>query len=261
MQDRQSHVQDLQSQMHQFAHEDRAGMRQSHDVRSKTSVYAQKPPAVRPQPQLLPQQLAYDQHQQPQVYGVQSQVQYLQTHILPTGQTVYVNVPAPQYGHPPVQYQQILQQIPAGLGPNGEQFISVLPMQQGAPGPAGNFAYFAPDGQSAVGPTYIINPQLQRQIQQPQDNARRTGSPNRGPGTMESQRQPQSGGRTNRDKGGRGKRGNNRREPKSPASQASPILETFKAKKNRNWTLLDIKGEASISNYGGHDRLILTPFL
>ena len=230
------------------------GLRQSHDAHSQTSIYAQTPPVVRLQPQLQPQlhqqHVSFEQNQpQPQVYGVQPQIQYVQTHVLPTGQTIYVNVPSPQqYGHQPVHYQQILQQVPAGMGPNGEQFISVMPMAHGGPAPTANYSYFATDGQAPVGPTYVMTSH-----QQQVEKMRPTASPNRGHGAIDSQRTIQTGGRGSKEKAGRGKRGNVRREPKSPPVAVSPLLETFKAKKNRNWTLCDITGESFIFYFHGGD--------
>jgi hypothetical protein len=222
-------------------------MRQLHDARSQTSIYAQTSPAVCSQPQLHQQHASFEpNHQQPHVFGVQPQIQYVQTHLLPTGQTIYVNVPSPQqYGHPPIHYQQVLQQVPTGLGPNGEQFISVMPMGQAGPTSTPNYSYLAPDGQSLVGPTYVITAQQQQQQQQ-QEKMRSTASPNRGHGTIDSQRHTQTGGRGTKEKAGRGKRSTLRREPKSPPIVVSPLLETFKAKKNRNWTLFDITGETFI---------------
>jgi len=131
------------------------------------------------------------------------------------------------------------------MGPNGEQFISVLPVPSGGTASAGNFTYYSPDGQPIVGPTYIINPQQPQQPQQQEKVRPPAGSPNRGQNTADSQRQAQSGGRNARDKAGRGKRSNGRREAKPTASAVSPLLETFKAKKNRNWTVLDIAGETN----------------
>jgi len=229
-------------------------------VGPSNSIYAHHTvQPTRPQPQTIQQQSQFEQQQQQQHqqhgFGApSSHIQYVQTHVLPNGQTVYVNTPPPQqqYGGqasiryqappPPPQQHQIFQQVPAGIGPNGEQYISVVPIQVGTPmpgaGPSGTFAYYQTDSQPNNGPTYIVN-----------GGGRPTaGSPNNrnGGSRMEPQRHAQPQGRGGREKSGRGKRGGgNRRggDPKSPGnSSSSPLLDTFKAKKNRDWTLIDIKG-------------------
>lgn len=110
----------------------------------------------------------------------------------------------------------------------------------GAPG--GGYAYFHGDGQSGGVPTYTIVNQ-----QRPGGSPVAVNTP-RNNGSHEPQRQAHSGGR-GKEKGGKGRRGggnNNGRkggEQKNPTSSvSSPLLETFKAKKNRDWTALDIKG-------------------
>jgi len=236
----------------QYVAVDRGIGRQGGDGRPLNSIYAPVPQTARPQPQTVHQQAQFEQ-QQPQQpgFGVQpSHIQtHLQTHVLANGQTVYLNAPPPQYGYTTVQYHPHTQQHHIVHGPNGEQYISVVPIQGGTPipgsGPAGTFAYFHADGQPGVPPTYtIVNSHIPG------------GSPvtpiRNGNANAESHRAtPPSRGK---EKGGRGRRGgggasgganSNRRgvEPKSQSNSASsPLLETFKAKKNRDWTTLDIKG-------------------
>lgn len=230
------------------------------DARSTNAIYAPLPQPARPQPQTVHQQAQFEQHQQQQpVFGVQpSHIQtHVQSHILPNGQTVYLNAPPPQFGYTTVQYHPHTQQHHIVHGPNGEQYISVVPIQGSAPvqgaGTGGTYAYFHSDGQPAGPPTYtIVNPHL------PVANP---STPNRnGTVTPDSNRQTPPG--RGKEKGGRNRRGggggggggggngasNNRRcaEPKSQSNSASsPLLENFKAKKNRDWTTLDIKGKDS----------------
>jgi hypothetical protein len=259
-------------------------------------VYAPVPQAARPQAQTIQQQAQYEhpqqhlqqqqqqqqQHHQTQGFGGQPpHIQsHVQTHILPNGQTVYLNAPPPQqYGYAQVQYhpqtqphQQIIQ-LPSGIGPNGEQqYISVVQVQPqvqgGAPVPGtvpgAPYAYYDGNGQPGGAPTYaILNPQ---QSQQPQGTPPPRGSPHRaGTGNVD-QRQNQSGGR-GKEKGGRGRRGggnNSRRgggggggeqKTQSNAAVSSPLLENFKAKKNRDWTALDIKGRKQV----GHLQRVAKP--
>lgn len=171
---------------------------------------------------------------------------------------MYLNAPPPQYGYTTVQYHPHTQQHHIVHGPNGEQYISVVPIQ-GAPvppgaAPGGTFAYFQADGQPGAPPTYtIVNSHLP---------GGSPGPPNRsGNVNTDSHRHTPPG--RGKEKGGRGRRGggsgsgnggggggannniNNRRGTETKPqlnSSSSPLLETFKAKKNRDWTTLDIKG-------------------
>lgn len=236
------------------------------DGLNSNSVYTPVPQATRPQPQRLYQQAQFDQRQPTQPTQQQQQQQppqqqaytgqptnaqtHLQAHILPTGQTVYVNAPPQQHRYATVQYHphsqqhQVVQQVPSGIGPNGEQYISLVSIQGGAPvhgAPLGAYTYFDAGGQPGAPPAYtIVHPQP--------PGGSPTGATARNSPSVESfKRHLHSGGRS-REKGGRGRRGgggNGRRggEQKNQANAVpSPLLETFKAKKKRDWTALDIKG-------------------
>ena len=203
------------------------------------------------------------------------QAQHVQAQVLPNGQTIYVNAPPPQYGYATVQYhpngQQTIihQQVPGAMPPHGgeqQQYISVVPIQshggavQGM-GPGGTYAYLQPDGQYGMPQTVTI-------VQNPQGPGgvpvavARVG--NKTP--AESPRRQQSnsqGGRGKEKFGGKGRRGGrgvdgsgsserqsqssrrsgggNESKPQSSAS-GSPLLEEFKAKKNRDWKIFEIKG-------------------
>ncbi len=235
----------------QYASVDRGISRQNGDGRIGNSIYAPLPQTARPQPQTVHQQAQFEQHQsQQQGFGVQpSHLQsHVQTHVLANGQTVYLNAPPPQYGYTSVQYHPHTQQHHIVHGLNGEQYISVVPIQGGAPvpgaGPGGTYAYFHADGQQGGPPTYtIVNSHL---------SGGSPGPPNRNGNTNpESHRHTPPGRGKEKGSGGRGKRGgaggttSNRRgaDAKSqPNPVSSPLLENFKAKKNRDWTTLDIQG-------------------
>lgn len=264
----------------QYVAVDRGSRPPQGESRAQGSIYAPVPQQSRPQP-LHPQPTQFEQ---PPGYTAQSpQVQHVQTQILPSGHTVYVNAPPPPYGYATVQYHPHSQQhhivhqtVPASIPPHGEQYISVVPIQSaGAPvqgvGPGGTFAYWQPDGQNgpqtvtivnAHGPggvpvavTRVGNPTAesprQQQQQQPQQQQQQQSSNHSGRG---------------KEKGGKSRRGGStpsrRGDTKHQANAiCSPLLEEFKSKKNRDWTIFEIKGKKcdlpEVFMSASHDRLQL----
>jgi hypothetical protein len=263
--------------------------RQAGESRQQGPMYAPIPQQSRPQP-LRPQQAQFDMQQgynapaPVQAHHIQNQprfnapaqvqtqhpvqTQHLQTQVLPSGQTVYVNAPPPQYGYATVQYhphsQQhhiVHQQVPGGVGPHGgeQQYISVVPIQnagghvqgmgpvQGI-GPGGTYAYWQPDGQHGVPQTLtIVNPHAHGPGAGgvPVAVARVGNSQSEPPRNQQGNSQ---GGR-GKEKGGKGRRGGqpqSRRgggESKNQNSTSgSPLLDDFKSKKNRDWKIYEIKG-------------------
>ena len=200
--------------------------------------------------------------QQPGFNGQTSQT--VQAQILPSGHMVYVNAPPPQHQYATVQYHPHTQQhhivhqtVPGGAHPN-EQFISVVPIQAGGTqvqgvAPGGTYAYWQPDGQpvnNGIGQTLTIV------------NAHGPGGvpiavARVGNAGIESQPQQtgasHGGGGRGKEKTGKGRRGgatNARRgaaESKhQPHAASSPLLEEFRVKKNRDWTIVEIKGEFTV---------------
>ena len=256
------------------------GSRPQGDNRVQGSIYAPVAQQSRPQP-LHPQQSPLQQQSgfstqphiqaqlQPQMQShVQSQVHpqvqpHVQTQVLPSGHTVYVNAPSP-YGYATVQYHPHSQQqhhivhqtVPSVIqGPNGEQYISVVPIQGAggqvqSVGPGGTYASWQADGQPGAPQTLTI-------LNAPGPGGvpvtvARVGNAT---GNVESPPRPQA----NASHGGRNKeKGKGRRGGGNPGrrgggdtkhqtnSVCSPLLEEFKAKKNRDWTVHDIKGEYDI---------------
>ena len=233
------------------------------EVRVQGSIYA--PVATHaPTPGGHPtaQGALHPQHAQfEQQTGFNTQTsQQVQTQILPSGHTVYVNAPPPQYQYATVQYHPHTQQhhivhqtLPGGVHPN-EQYISVVPIQAGGTqvqgvAPGGTYAYWQPDGQSVnngMGQTLtIVNAHGPGGVP---IAVARVG--NAGIDSQPQQPGSQHGGGRGKEKLGKGRRGgatNARRgaaESKhQPHSTSSPLLEEFRVKKNRDWTIVEIKGE------------------
>lgn len=220
----------------------------SADNHPASSLYAPMAQPTRPRPQTVHQQAQIDQ--QHRYTGQPQQLQqHLQAHILPTGQTVYVNATPAQYGYTSVQYHpqsqqpQLLHQVPNGVSPHGKQFISVVPIQAGgAPvhslGSSGTYAYFQHDGLHVGPQTYtILNAQGPGGV--PFGVARVGGN-----GKVDAPRQHHSSTRSKekngKRRGGSGKRGGESKQ--QPNATCSPLLEELKNKKNRDWTVLNIKG-------------------
>lgn len=232
------------------------GSRIHMDRELSNRVYAPVAKTARPQAKTVQEQAHLEQrqfHQRQQGhrrdFGNQppSVQQRVEAHVLPTGQTVYVNAPPPHYGYTTVQYHHpsqqhhIVHQVSAGLAPQGEQYVSVVPIQNGTaaipPHTNGSFAYFQADERNNGHQTYaIINPS-----QNPVHNG---GSRSKNRDIHDSTRaQSTKGKERNKSRRNGGGANNKRNESKSqPTCSLSPLLEDFKAKKNRNWTALDIKG-------------------
>eukprot|EP00543_Licmophora_paradoxa_P007645 CAMPEP_0202456796 /NCGR_PEP_ID=MMETSP1360-20130828/13967_1 /ASSEMBLY_ACC=CAM_ASM_000848 /TAXON_ID=515479 /ORGANISM="Licmophora paradoxa, Strain CCMP2313" /LENGTH=969 /DNA_ID=CAMNT_0049076711 /DNA_START=77 /DNA_END=2986 /DNA_ORIENTATION=+ len=214
-------------------------VRQEHvQIQQPHSVYASMA-----QPHVIPQSGQFDSQQvffangQPPRQVESSQ----QMHILPTGQTVYVNTPP--YGYATVQYH-------TGAPPSQGQmvsshhshpeFVSVLPVQ-----PNGQVAYWQHPEMQNVAQTVIMNPHAGPAVGIP-----RIGAPNMDPrptsnkvrGADAASRSPKS--RNNSSKRNSGTSANRREESRNKAASAtsSPLLEEFRATKNRDWTMEDIEG-------------------
>ena len=200
---------------------------------------------------LQPQQ----QHQQSQqiFYGGQQgnmqslsqqqpNIQNLQAHVLPNGQTVYVNAASTQQqnfgGYTSVPYQSphqptqmVHQQLP---GEQRGQYVSVMAMQGGGQ----QVTYWQPNGLS--------------QQQQPSHHSGMLTGPGGIPVVLNSMGGPtaidsQFGGLRRDGKGGRNsvtnRRSNNPRgrgEKNEPMT--SPLLEEFRSTKTRDWTIRRIEG-------------------
>ena len=199
--------------------------------------------------------------------GYGPQTQHLQTQILPSGHTVYVNAPPHPYGYATVQYHPHAQQhhivhqtVPAGLHPNEhQQYISVVPIsgtqaQVQSVGPGGTYAYWQPDGHTpgaGLGQTLtIVNAHGPGGVPLAVARVGNGGleSPQAQPGTPHAGRggkEKGAGGRKARGTGvgaqARGRGGESKHQ--GGHSTSSPLLEDFKTKKIRDWAIYDIKGE------------------
>ncbi len=209
-----------------------------------------------------PQQPVYEQHQHVYYGGpqrVEGGVQNLvQAQVVPSGHTIYVNAPqnAPPYGyatvqfHPHSQHANIVhlpqhQQVSASSHP--QEYISVVPVQGGPPGTS--YAYWNPElqgggavpGQQTVaimpGGAPIKVARMGGAVVDPSPHVGGRGHP----GTARIS--PEKGSK-NRRGGGSSSLRRAANEPKHGAHPAtSPLLEEFRASKNRDWTILDIEGE------------------
>jgi hypothetical protein len=251
------------------------GARPQGDARVEGSIYApiagniQQTNPRHPQQAQYGQQPGYPSQSDGQQPGYGSQTQQIQTQVLPSGQTVYVTGPPSQYGYQTVQYNPHTQQhhimhqsVPGGMYLNDQQqqqqFISVVPIQggggqfQGVGQGGGTFAYVQPNGQPIQGgmgqQTFIL-------ASQGPDGVPLAVAQVRSPGMDSPQQQggvPHGGRGGGKEKGGKAPRGgkgaaNTRRggagDSKHQAhTVSSPLLEEFRAKKNRDWTIFEMKG-------------------
>eukprot|EP00980_Cylindrotheca_fusiformis_P029582 scaffold23539_cov137-Cylindrotheca_fusiformis.AAC.7 len=201
-------------------------------------------------------QFQQPQYEQQTTYGEQHQLhRHVQTHMLPSGQTVYVNAqPQHSYGYPSVQYHQQTQQphmvhhaIPGTMPSDAQQYLSVVSMQGGGGPmqtlpPGRTYAFWQPDGQTGGQTLTILNPHGPHGIpiattQGGEANGEQKRRHQRGP--------PHHGGTRGKEKGGkprRGEKGPGRSKTSSSQSYDS-VLEEFKSKKNnRDWTVYRIEG-------------------
>jgi len=192
---------------------------------------------------------------QPQVYytsgqhGVQAQQmthQQPQLQFLPSGQAVYVHAP-PQYTYNNVQYHQQAQQSQlvhhshqqVNSDPH-QQYISIMPV---APG-GGQVAYWQHQELQVAGmapAAVIMHPRDGGQQQLSMVHSPQHGR-SKGNGHV-GMRSPANA--TGKARGGRGSgRGRGDAHVKNVVGTplASPLLEEFRATKNRDWTMLDIVG-------------------
>jgi pumilio RNA-binding family len=214
------------------------------------------------------QQVYYGGQQQRVEMQQQQQPTRLQAQVLPSGQTVYVNVPhtptpppppqQPSYGYqstPPPQSQQpsygyqtlqyhpqqpqvVQSSLPRTSSREEQQYVSVVPMQGGG---SSQVAYWQTEVSATghgLGPAVTIMNSTGAQSSMP------TGGSSNG---MEAQRSNQQyGGRARGEgKGGRGRKsgGARRGDSKTAANPASShILEEFRLTKNRDWTMRQIEG-------------------
>lgn len=207
--------------------------------------------------------------QQQIYYGNRPQQVEMGTPVLTqSGQTVYLNAPSPQYGYATVQYHphqqpQIIRQQVAGRGPH-EQYVSVVPIQGGAPqlasiagAPGGQtYAYWQPDAGGAplaVPQVTIMNatgpggaPIAVARIGNPQMEISHANGGYAGRGKEKGGKGRRGGSGSGGGGGGGGSSTPTRRsgvEAKhAPHSVSSPLLEEFRATKNRDWTVRDIEG-------------------
>mmetsp|Transcript_32756 Transcript_32756/g.37267 ORF Transcript_32756/g.37267 Transcript_32756/m.37267 type:complete len:938 (+) Transcript_32756:205-3018(+) len=178
-----------------------------------------------------PQQVYYSNNQPGAPMGA------LTTATLANGQIVYLNA-APNGGYATIQYHggprqshphivhQPRQQV------QGHDYISVMPVQTSA---GGQVAYWPNAEGGSMGPTVIMNQHapINMQRQGPVDS-----SPSRGRTKevdLNGIKKPTAKPR----RGGNGQTGNRRDDTRK---NTSPLLEQFRSTKNRDWTMLDIKG-------------------
>jgi pumilio RNA-binding family len=252
--------------------------------RSLYAPVAYHPRPTRPQPQNTRHYSSFES--QGGRYGSPPQPQQLpaqvQTQVLPSGHTVYVNAtspppPPPQYSYATIQYHQhpqhhiMHQTVSGGIPPPAsQQYISIVPVQQrGGPtghlqsvSPRGSYTYWQPPDGHQSGPHTV---RIVRPGMVPMKVTHQLDVPNNSKlGTTESQQHKQKrqgasshGGRS-KDKNGKGRRNSSRNnsnaggagcieaKPSPPAhhiNSDNSLLEDYKAKKNnRDWTVCDIKG-------------------
>lgn len=239
------------------------------------SVYA--PVAYHPRP-TRPQPLNPGQHppfeSQDGRYGSPSPSQqmpaHVQTQVLPSGHTVYLNAATPplsQYSYATIQYHPHPQQhhivhqtMPNGVPPPNQQYISVVPVQGGGgpPGhvqnvdPGGSYTYWQPPGGQQGGPHTVTivrpgavpmkAPEMQHQ-QQHKHKQRQATTPSHGSrGKEKNGKSRRNGSRTN----GGSSAGVGETKPPATTHHSNSnttLLEDYKAKKNnRDWTVSDVKG-------------------
>jgi len=235
---------------------------------------AYHPRATRPQPQSTGRYSLFDS--QGGRYGSPPQPQQMpaqvQTQVLPSGHTVYVNAsspPPPQYGYATIQYHQHPQQhhavhhaVSGGIPPPpSQQYISIVPLQQsGGPSghvqsvnPRGSYTYWQPpDGhQSGQHTVKIVRPGVI-----PMKAGHQTGATNNSKiGAIESQQQHKhkqrqgasSHGGRGKDKNAKGRRNSGRNNSGTGGSGGietrhipavhhinsnNSLLEDYKVKKN-----------------------------
>jgi pumilio RNA-binding family len=169
--------------------------------------------------------------------------QTLTTAILPNGQTVYLNMtpygyaPAQFQNPPPTQGQHMIH--PQHQQVQGHDYMSpVPPMQTG--GQAGYWQGGVEGGQMGQPP--LLNQPV------PMPRGSHNTSPNQHM-PNEGERHPKGSGKSRRGGGGGGGQSGGRRDESrggggggSKHSATSPLLDEFRATKNRDWTMLDIKG-------------------
>jgi Pumilio-family RNA binding repeat len=200
---------------------------------------------------------------------IQSQIH---TQVLPSGHTVYVNAPSPQqyqgYAtiqyHPNSQQHHIIHQTASNGMPGqpSEQYISVVPIPGGGHiqgvGPGGTYTYWQPpDGQPGGPRTVTIIPPGAGGVPVAVSHIANStsGTPTSQKHRHHNQHRNQSHGGRVKDKGGRGRknggstpgRKGGAAEAKSQStnvqSHTASLLDDFKSKKNnRDWSVLDIKG-------------------
>jgi len=214
------------------------------------------------QPQQQQQQIFYGGQQasmqglqglQQQQQGIQQQqpnIQNLQAHVLPNGQTVYIDTGSAQHqqqaqgfgGYGNVQYQsphqpaQIVHQQMSGE--QRGQYVSVVPMQGGGQ----RVTYWQPNGLS------------QQQALQSGMMSGPGGVPVvlnslGGPTAIDSQfgglRRDSKGGRSSNMNTNNARRGSNNprgRGGEKSSTMTSPLLEEFRSTKTRDWTVRRIEG-------------------
>lgn len=192
-----------------------------------------------------PQQVYYTNDQQGGPLGVDSSLPANQSTLtaatLANGQVVYLNA-SPYGGYATIQYHgapppsqqqhthivhQTRQQI------QGRDYVSVLPVQSGS---AGQVAYWP--GTENAGPTVIMNQQAPITMSRAGPN---DTSPSRSH-VKEAERGVNQKANSKSRRGANGQAGNRRDESRCKHGITSPLLEKFRITKNRDWTMLDIKG-------------------
>ena len=132
-----------------------------------------------------------------------------------------------------------------GMAPHGDQYISVVPIQGGGGGPiqavspGGAYAFWQPDGQQGAQTLTIVNAHGPQGVPITVTQVGKTNN--------ESPRQhqggPSHGGRV-KEKGGKSRRGSGRTKTHQSTQIHSSLLEEFKSKKHRDWTIYQIKGKS-----------------
>jgi len=253
----------------------------------QSSLYAPvayHPRPTRPQPQSTGHHPPFDS--QGRRYGNPLQPQqmpaHVQTQVLPSGHTVYVNAaspPPPQYSYATIQYHQHPQQhhivhqtVPGGVPPPpSQQYISIVPVQQGgAPSghvqslnSRGSYTYWQPPNGHQTGPhtVTIVRPgaipiKTNQQIDT-SANSKVGGTESQQQHKQKQRQGTSSHGGRGKDKNGKGRRNSGRNNCSGVGSsgvETKPLptahhnssnyslLEDYKAKKNRDWTVFDVKG-------------------
>ena len=221
----------------------------SPEVQQQGGMFVQMSPHMQQQlrPQQQQQQQVFYGGQQATMQGVQQQqpnIQNLQPHVLPNGQTVYVNTGSTQQqqphnfgGYTTVQYQAPHQPSPMVhqqmAGEQQGQYVSVVSLQGGGQ----QVTYWQPNGLAQ-----------QQTVRQSGMVSAHGGVPvvlgnMGGPTAIDSK----FGGLSRDGKGGRGnattRRGNTPRgRGEKNASMTSPLLEEFRSTKTRDWTIHRIEG-------------------